>query len=223
VREKDYAKIKKDIEVGRATTDDFEFEGGKPVKRKIRSYIDMKGMKEEFGGTRKSRMLSPDSVENTLVPDRENPDTIHKIPVTEEYVFPDWYVESGILFDTRVDSKRMITNKKIRDVQALQAVIQNFMLLLQVDTSLGQRVDIDKLFNQILRLAELDEEDVLKGAENTETEQILKMMADQKAQVLSQPNNVAQINPTGLNPIGAGQVASPIAQQGAAQSPLQSL
>jgi len=47
IKDEDIEKIKRDISAGRATRDDFEFENGKPVKRKLRFYIDMKGMKEE--------------------------------------------------------------------------------------------------------------------------------------------------------------------------------
>lgn len=180
VREKDYDKILKDIKQGRATKDDFEFEGGKPVNRKNMSYIDMKGMKENFTAKRTSRKLDADSTENTLVKDKENPEAIHKIPVTEEYVYPSWYVDSGILFDTKVDSKRMITNKKIRDTQAINSVLQNFMALIQVDPEFAKTVDIPKLFGQILKLAEMDDEDIMKTNDESEIGKILKQIKQSK-------------------------------------------
>lgn len=225
VREQDYSKILTDIDKGRATRDDFEFEGGKPVQRKTRYYIDMKGMKESFTPKRKSRSLNPDSSENTLVKDRKNPDAVYKIPVTEEYVIPDWYVESGILFDTKVDSKRMITNKKIRDAQAMQAVIQNFLTLIQVDPTLIETVDIPKLFDQILRLADLDTDDILKDQNQTETGKILKQIQAAK-QAANSPTTDVQapmagpINPIQPSPVAAGQANAPVSLSQAATSPV---
>jgi hypothetical protein len=220
VRKGDYTKILADIEKGRETRDDFNFESGKPVERKTRYYVDMKGMKENFTKKRKSRKLDGDSTENTLVRDKKNPDAIHKIPVTEEYVVPSYYVESGILYDTRVDSKRMITNKKIRDYQAIQAVIQNFMALLQVEPALAQQVDITKLFDQILGLAELDTEDIMKDENATETSKLLKQIEDAKQAALSQPpNGELNIGEPQANPLG--QPSAPLFDQAPEGSPIQ--
>ena len=174
---------------------------------------------ESFDDKRKTRILDPDSTDNTLVPDKENPGAIHKIPVTIEYVYPDWYVDSGILFDTRVDSKRMLTNKKIRDVQALQAVIQNFLLLLQVDPTLAEKVDVEKVFEQILRLAEMDVDDIFTSEEASETTEILKQLQLDKDLALSQPSNEANIIQPGAVPEGS--IVSPIAEQAGANSPVQ--
>lgn len=223
VREQDYDKILADISKGRATKDDYEFEKGKPVQRKTRFYIDMKGMKESFNAKRKSRVLDVDSTENTLVKDKKNPEAIHKIPVTEEYVVPDWYVESGVLFDTRVDSKRMITNKKIRDAQAMQAVIQNFLTLIQVDPNLVKTVDIPKFFAQILRLADMEEADIIKNADASQTSKVLEKIASAKQAVLSQPQNApmaGQANPQQLAPVPVGGAGPASPLQGATQSPL---
>lgn len=231
IRTGDTEKIMADIAAGRATRDDFEFDGGKPVQRKTRFYIDMKGMKESFQNN-KSRELSVDSTNNTLVPDTQNPNATHKVPVTKGYVYPDWYVESGVLFDTKVDSKRMITNKKIRDTQALQSVIQNFIQLLQVDPSLAQNVDVAKLFGEVLKLAELDDNDIMK-TQDTQSEigKVLKLLADQKNQILN-PQQNAQVQPTqspvvgGVpnplqpNAVGVGQASPQNALQGAATGTL---
>ncbi len=189
IREGDAAKVLVDIEKGRATRDDFVFKGGKPVQRKTRFYVDMKGMKENFTKKRTSRQLNADSTENTLVLDKKNPDAINKIPVTEEYVVPDWYVESGILFDTRVDSKRMITNKKIQDSQALQAVIQNVLTLAQVDPIFVSTVDFAKLFTELLLYADIDSETILKDQNATQTSDLLNKIAAAKQAVLNPQQN----------------------------------
>lgn len=208
VREQDSKKILADIDKGRATRDDFEFKGGKPVKRKTRYYIDMKGMKESFTPTRKSRKLSADSTENTLVKDKKNPEAINKIPVTEEYVMPDWYVESGILFDTRVDSKRMITNKKIRDTQSLQSVIQNVISAAQVDPSVIDNVDFTKIVEASLKLADMETEDIMKSQNQSEEQKILDKIQKAKQSVLN-PQAHAQmapaVNPQQSSPVAAGQ------------------
>jgi hypothetical protein len=226
IREKDIDKIMQDINKGRATRDDFEFDGGKPVKRKTRFYIDVKGLKEDFNQS-KNRTLSGDSVKNTLIPDTENPNAVHKIAVTEEYVFPDWYVDSGVLFDTKCDSKRMVTNKKIRDVQAIQGVIQNFLMLLQVDPSLLEKVDVSKLFEQILKLADIDESQNTKNMEedNSDMGKFSKMLEESKNALINSPSpNVAlQTNPQQPSPIGTGQGLPPVPQQGPTAGPVQSL
>lgn len=190
VRDGDVKKILSDIDKGRATRDDFEFKNGKPTQRKTRFFIDMKGYKEHFTPKRKSRMLNADSTENTLVRDRKNPDAVNKIPVTEEYVVPDWYVDSGVLFDTRVDSKRMITNKKIRDTQSLQALIQNFFTLLQVNPELAQKVDITKLFGKVLQLADMDADDIMKSGGESQEEKILQQIGNARQIALNPPANV---------------------------------
>lgn len=206
IREKDIKKVLSDIEKGRATRDDFEFENGKPVKRKTHYYIDVKGMKENFTPKRKSRYLNADSTENTLVSDKKNPEAINKIPVVEEYVVPEWYVESGILFDTKVDSKRMITAKKIRDSQAMQAVIQNFLQLIQVDPQLIQGIDIPKLFEQILRLADMETEDILKDQAQTDTDKLLQKIQQAKEAVLNSqdPNLLQNAQAIQGQPVAAG-------------------
>lgn len=235
IREGDVKKVMKDIEAGRATRDDFEFEGGKPVKRKTRYYVDMQGMKENFTPKRKSRLLSVDSTENTLVADRKNPNSVHKIPITEEYVVPDWYVESGILFDTKVDSKRMITNKKIKDGQGLQAVIQNLMQAAQLDPTIVQKMDMIKFVEEAMDLAGMNPDKVMKQKESTELDKLLEQSKQMKEQALAlqnspQPNAQAQQGqpssvPQGFNPaqpptIGVGQGGTPNVQQGAAGSTL---
>jgi uncharacterized protein YeaO (DUF488 family) len=192
VREQDYSKILSDIDKGRATKDDFEFADGKPVKRKVRFYIDVKGKRERFTKKRGSRKFSVDSTENTLVDDK-NPEVVNKIPVTDQYVMPDWYVESGILFDTKVDSKRMITNKKIRDTQAMQSVINNFLTLLQVDPQLGQMVDVSKLFEKIMKFADMDAEDIMKNLTGSQEEKLLQKIADSKNAALTPPQHAEEM------------------------------
>ncbi len=216
IREEDGAKILKDIEKGRATRDDFEFEGGKPVARKNRFYVDMKGIKENFTKKRTSRMLSVDSTENTLVNDTKNPEAIHKIPVTEEYVVPDWYVDSGVLFDTRVDSKRMITNKKIHDSQALQAVINNILTVAQLDPSVLKNIDFTKLIEQSLRLADMESKDIIKDQNQDEAAQLLDKIKQAKDSVLN-PSPTA--NGTAQTSIPGTPMASAM-PTGVAQTPL---
>ncbi len=200
IREGDQNKILADIEKGRATRDDFEFKGGKPVKRKTRYYIDMKGMKENFTPTRKSRQLSVDSTENTLVRDKKSPNAIHKIPITEEYVVPDWYVESGILFDTKVDSKRMITNKKIKDGDGLKSLLNNIMMVAQLDPTAIQKVDLVKILQEDMDLAGMGYESVMKDQEDSGNENIKK--AKEKIALAKSP---PQINAQAQGPVASGQ------------------
>lgn len=212
VREGDVSKIMDDINKGRATRDDFEWKAGKPVERKTRYYIDVKGMKEKFTPTRKSRKYSADSTENTLVNDKKNPEAVNKIPVAEEYVIPSWYVESGILFDTKVDSKRMITNKKIRDTQALQAVINNILTLAQADPQVAQSIDFGKLIEQSLVLADMESDDIIKDKGVDETGKLLDQIATAKQAVLNSNNPNVQGATTALPLAPAANAGQPQAQ-----------
>jgi hypothetical protein len=147
-----------------------------------------------------------DSVENTLVPDKENPNAIHKVAITEELVNPDWYVESGVLFDTLVDSKRMITNRKIKDAQGVSSVLQNVLALLQADPALGQRINTDVFLKEIVDFADMND-DVIKKEDEGETEKLLKQITDMKQQVLTPPLNAPQAPPmsqTTQTSMGAG-------------------
>lgn len=225
IREKDASKILADIDKGRATRDDFEFEGGKPTKRKVRSYIDVQGLKENFTPKRKSRKLDPDSTDNTLVKDKKNPEAVHKIPITEEYVFPDWYVDSGILFDTKADSKRMITNKKIRDTQSTQSIIQNILQLATVDPSIAQKVDFGKLLGILFKYGDMDEESIMKEDGQTEEGKLLQKMSEARDFVLNPPPANAepmagQANPQQPSPQPSGQAGVPGQLQSAAAGSL---
>ncbi len=233
IREGDQEKVLADIQKGRATRDDFEFENGQPTQRKTRYYIDVKGMKENFTPKRKSRYFNSDSTENTLIFDKKNPEAVNKIPVTEQYVLPDWYVESGILFDTKVDSKRMITNKNIRDTQALQAVINNLLQLAQVDPSIIQNIDVPKLFEQILNLADMDSTDIIKDQSPDQLSKLQDSISKAKQSLLDSQNPNAQtitgnpmagaVNPQQPSPQLAGQTSAANAIQAAASGPVQPL
>lgn len=221
IREGDAEKVLADINKGRATRDDFEFKDGKPVKRKTYTYIDMKGMKESFTPKRKSRRLNADSTENTLVKDRKNPEATHKIPVTEEYVMPDWYVESGILFDTKVDSKRMITNKKIRDTQSIQTILNDILLAAQLDPSITQKLDLLKFIETDIDMADMESKGFVKDDEQSETGKLLKQIAAAKQSVLSSNDPNAQAAQGMAVPPNAGQPA-PVPAGGAPnQNPVQ--
>ncbi len=217
IREGDQVKVLADINKGRATRDDFEFENGKPVQRKLYTYIDMKGMKESFTPTRKTRQLNPDSTNNTLVRDKANPDATHKIPVTEQYVMPDCYVESGVLFDTKVDSKRMITNKKIRDAQSLDKILNIILQAAVIDPTIVQRIDFGKFIDFSLRLADMEEESIMKTNDQTTESKLLSKIAQAKDAVqnpaaVTQPTHAqtapmagAGANPQQPSPVGTGQ------------------
>lgn len=214
IEERDAKSILAEIDRGKATREDFEFEKGKPVRRKVRYYIDMKGYRENFTKKRNTRKLDYDSADNTLVADKKNPDAIHKVPVTEEYVYPSWYAESGILFDTKVDSSRMIVNKKIKDYQALQALLQNFMLLLQVDPTLVQKIDVMKFFESIMKFADIDLVEIVKKEDDKGTAETMKKIEEIKNAILSPPLDVPiQANALQSGSLGGGQGGNAAAQQ----------
>lgn len=212
VREQDYSKILKDIDEGKATKDDYEFEDGKPVERRLRYYVDMKGWKERFTKKKNSRNLNPDSTDNTLVRDKDNPDAIHKVPVTEQYVFPDWYAESGVLFDTIVDSKRMLTNKSIKDVKSIQSFFQMLLQVVQISPETIKNIDFTKFMDKYSMYADMDLQDIFMKNSESEIDTIMKQIKEAKniTSLSSTPTPNAAVNPNFGQPatIGSGQAGT---------------
>lgn len=155
--EQQVKNAKKAIKDGLASIDDYQFnrkEGDKVVNRRRRkNYVKVPGMKirESFAKS-KSRKLDYNSMDNTLIYDPKMEESDSYIPIEEEYFYPMDYVETGVLPDIIIDSKRMIRDMKASRVQDFQSAI-NFLLMLK--NAGWQGLDDDKVANMVLEFADI--------------------------------------------------------------------
>jgi hypothetical protein len=210
--------ILKAIKEGKDVMDDYEFEDGKPIGRKQRYYIDVKGLKEDFSG-KKTRSYSTESAANTLVPDSG----VNKIPVTEEYVYPDYQVESGIAYDVKVNARRNLVNKKIKDAQSFSSVMNVFYQVSQIPEETLSKEEKIKIMEKVMDFADMDYEDIFKEKEDDQISQLQEMIKMAKSQQLPTPQDAmvsqappgfdsGQLNFAGQQPEGATNALSLAAQ-----------
>ena len=166
-----------EIKMGRSTAEDFRDltskDEAKPPQRKVRQFIKMQGesLREDFTGGKKKRKLDFDSADNTLVEDKEMKANVSFIPLVKEYVIPAEYIESGLLPDVMVDSKRMLGDMKAQDVQTFQSVMD---IALGLRNAGYDKIDLGKLFGKVLEFAEIPEKEILQGTETTERESMIE-------------------------------------------------
>lgn len=194
---------KESIKNHQSTIDDYQFnqkEGRKRVnKQRVRNGIVIKGVKirEDFSGTKKRRKLDYNNAEgNTLRYDPTMDEKDSWIPLVKEYIYPLGYLQTGILPDVIVDSKRMIKDMKASRVQDFQSAM-NFLITLQ--QAGWQGMDQDKAAEMILDFGEIPASKLLKDAEPGSEASDRKMALDQQRMIMTgqaTPPAVAPMQPT---------------------------
>ena len=169
--ETEVESVRNDIKEGRATVADYkDLAKDNPQKRTIQ-YIPLKGEKirEDFSVTKKRKLKYNASFDtntgkstNTLIPDKEMQVETSYVPMVEEYVYPANYIESGMLPDVLVDSKRMLGDMKAQDVQNVRAAGDFLLQLMQAGY---QGIDLDKYAEEIIKFAGIDPKRLLVGGE----------------------------------------------------------
>ncbi len=164
--EEQVGAAKKAISEGRKPVTDYkDLNGEKPEKRYTR-YIPVKGEKirEDFSVT-KTRQLDYNAkytdkgqTTNTLIYDNEMKTDTSYIPLVKEYVYPSEYIESGLLPDCVVDSKRMLADIKNQEAKNVQTTIQFILQLMQMGY---KGADLDKMVAEMLNFAEIDPKSIL--------------------------------------------------------------
>lgn len=216
------------IKRGGATLDDYQDLNGKEPKKRLITSIPVKGekLREDFTKTKK-RKLDYNSSDNTLIFDKSLKESTSYIPLVEEYIVPAEYIESGLLPDVIVDSKRMLGDMKAQSVENVKAANEFIVQLMQLGY---QNADLDKMVTQTLEFANIDTKDILKDAGTNEEEskrkEILKAM--QQMNDPTTPLSNAQVPPQGApqpsagtpQPVGQQQPAPPAALGGVAQGGL---
>ena len=184
------------VKTGKATVQDFRDLEGENPERRVMRFIPVKGEKirEDFSQTKK-RKLDFNSADNTLVFDKSMQGNTSYIPLVEEHIVPAEYIESGLLPDVVVDSKRMLGDMKAQDVANFQAATG---FIIQLMNGGYDKVDLDKLVGKTLEFANIDSDDIIKTEESGQIQQV-KDLVDQMRQSLDptqQPNDVSTISGT---------------------------
>lgn len=199
---------KKAIKEHRSTMDDYKFdviEGTeRKNKRRVKNYVKVRGEKirEDFSDKKRSRKLEYNNLEgNTLIYDKKMEEKDSYVPLVKEYVYPMDYLETGILPDVIVDSKRMIKDMKAQRVQDFQSAM-NFLMLLQ--QAGWQGLDNDKVATMVLEFGEIDSKKMLKDAESGSETDLRKNALKQMGQIIH--GQAAQPQP---QPVMAGQAQTP--------------
>ena len=211
------------IKSGKRTASDYKFDTN---EKQMMTYIPLKGekMREDFSTTKK-RKLNYNETDNTLIIDKAMKVETSYIPMTEEYVYPAGYVESGMLPDCIVDSKRMLGDMKAQDVANFQAATSFLLQVMEIEMQKDGKTttDIDKLKAETLKFAEIDPKTVLNTDESSSD--VLTTVKDMISQMeqSSSPTQNAQV-PT--SSIAAPNLGTPSPQSGGAgnaQNPLQAV
>ena len=164
--EEEVGKAKEAIKMNKRPVSDYkDLNGASPEKRYTR-YIPMKGEKirEDFSVTKK-RQLDYNAgyddqgrSKNTLIFDKDMKVETSYIPLVQEYVYPAEYIESGLMPDCIVDSKRMLADIKNQDVKNVQTTINFILELMQLGY---KNADLDKMVGEMLQFAEIDPKRIL--------------------------------------------------------------
>ena len=199
--EQDAKSARQEISEGRKTIADFKDLAEDNPQKRVIQYIPLKGEKirEEFSVTKKRKLdfnapfTSEGKSTNTLIPDKSMNVETSYIPLVEEYVYPANYIESGMLPDVIVDSKRMLGDMKAQDTQQFNAVADRLLALIQAG---WKGIDLDKYAEEIVKFGDISP-DRLLIAQDDASEPLMK--AEQAIEQMEQFNN-PQLQQEGVAP-----------------------
>lgn len=231
--ETEQKKSNEAVKSGKRPKSDFRTnpETDKPERRVI-YYVAVRGEKirEDFSVT-KTRQLDYNAgydekgnSTNTLIFDKEMKVDVSYIPLVEEYVYPAEYIESGLLPDCIVDSKRMLGDMKQADVQSFQAAANFLLQLMQAGY---ENLDLDKVASAVLEFANIDPKTIVKTDEggSDAMEQMKKIVEQMKTINSPDPNEIPTQTPVipnvgAANPQSGGQANPPNALESIASGRL---
>lgn len=229
--EQEAERARESVKANRKPLGDYEGLDTEEPKRRVITYLPIRGEKirEDFSITRK-RKLDYDAPfdakgrsTNTLIRDPDMKVETSYIPLTEEYVYPAEYIESGILPDCIVDSKRMLGDLKSQDAQNFKAATDFLLQILQLEMQVNGKTstDFDKIKAETLEFAGIDPKRILKTDEEgskvlSEVKSLLERM-----QQTSQPTSPPANAPMAPAPMAPAPSPPKPGGQGNAQDPLQ--
>lgn len=165
------------IKRGEKTASDYKDLNGSKPQRRRHTWIPVKGekMREDFSQSKK-RNLDYHSTGHTLIFDKNMDVKTSYIPLVEEHVYPAEYIESGLMPDVTVDSKRMLGDQKIKNVENFKAASTFLLEMMKLGYT---NLDLNKLATETLIFADIDEDKMLKNEdENSVLAQFRKAATD---------------------------------------------
>ena len=183
-----------EIKAGKKPLSDYKDLTGKEPKKRYLRYIPMKGEKirEDFTVSKKRKLDYNAGYDengyskNTLIRDPSMEVDTSYVPLTEEYVYPADFIESGILPNCIVDSKRMLADIKNQEAKNMQTTV-TFILELY---KLGYKgADLDKMVAEMLEFADIDPKRILStDPSGSEVLEKVKEVVEQMEQPSPQSN-----------------------------------
>lgn len=216
------------------TAEDYEFEGGNPVKKSKTYMIKVPGRKfrEDLKINKGVRKLDYNSTENTLIEDDTLPGDASYVPAVEKYLLPTGDISDILEFRVKSDGSGMISDERFQDIQSYKETLT--MALELKNAGYLKDKDIDALFDALVDFMGIEPDDInMSKREESEQMQMAKDLLQQmKEGVLSQ--GVQSVQAQGGNQgsgslPGGGQVPnganvqSSLGQQQQAPSPPQLL
>lgn len=211
--EEEVKTAKESIKTFKRPRDDYKgLTGDNPQKRHLR-YLALKGEKirEDFSVTKKRKLDynsgydEKGNSKNTLIKDPKMDVETSYIPLVGEYVYPAEFIESGILPNVIVDSKRMLADVKNQEAKNVQTTINFILQLMQMGY---KNADMDKMVAEMLEFADIDPKRILT-TDTGSSETLSKVKDIVSALESPQEQNVAQPIPPQINagaalPVGGG-------------------
>ncbi len=172
ITEDEAKNIQEMVRENKMTGEDYDdSEKAKGIYKKKRNFmIPVKGHKfrEDFTGKRpKKRALNPnDAYDQTLVEDKSMQGNTSYVPASQKYLLPSGSIESVLDYQVTVDGAGMLQDLKLQDMETMQKVIGNIQQAAQLDPTLIQRIDADKILARSIEPSGMTEDDLYKGTNN---------------------------------------------------------
>lgn len=194
------------LSAGEAAMDDYTFEDGKVRSKRFVEYFDVPDyeINENFSSSKK-RVLSEHGVDNTMEM-KEKKGAMSKIPAVPEYLFPRGDIAQMLAFTTKVDSKTMLGDLRVKDAQAIDLAMQSGISLMPVVKEITPEL-MFRLWKQRVEDAGLDIDSLMEKGGDSE---ILKKVKDILSQMESLQSSPLQ-NVQGLAQGMAPQEGNPVA------------
>lgn len=133
--------IKELLDSGEASFDDYKFENGRVKSKRFVEYFNVKDydVKEDFSKSKKR--VAKGSKKTLLMSEKKGAES--KVAAVPEHLFPNGDIAQMLAFTTRVKSKTMLGDLRVKDYQAIQAALTGGMSLMSVTP----QITPDLMFN----------------------------------------------------------------------------
>lgn len=219
VQAKDIASL---LNSGKAAMNDYTFENGKVKQKRFVEYFNVKNYNvQESIGASKQRVYDGSRVDNSLTMVEKN-GASSKVAAVPEHLFMGGDIAQMMAFSTRVSSKSMLGDLRVKDSQAIQAALTAGVSLMPMVSQITPQM-MYGLWKQQGEDAGLDIDAVTEKSQQndilTKAKDLVSKLKDLNS---TPPPNVAQAQTSGMvvptgapqpqqvaQPVGAGPTAAP--------------